>query len=121
MKDIKWTSGETYETDRPADIEKSAERIKVRRNITRETRTDDSKRRSVWAYEYANMTPEQYETYRGQLAQLESPLGQAIAENNTVQMEAAAAIYEEMLLAAESLQAVMEGIAEIYEMEVNRE
>lgn len=46
--EIKWQIGETYETDRPADIEKGTDRVKVRRNIKRETRTVDSTRRKVW-------------------------------------------------------------------------
>ena len=46
--EIKWQIGETYETDRPADVEKGADRVKVRRNIKRETRTVDSTRRKVW-------------------------------------------------------------------------
>ena len=69
--EVKWQIGETYETDRPADIEKGTDRVKVRRNIKRETRTVDSTRRKVWVYEYANMTLAQFDTYKRQLAELE--------------------------------------------------
>lgn len=119
MQEIQWRRGETYETERPADLEKGAERVKVRRNITRETRATDMGTRKVWAYDYANMTLAQYDTYRKQLAELESPLAQLIAENNTQQMEGTAAIYEEMLEMKDTQLAIMEGIAAVYEMGVN--
>lgn len=119
MQQVNWKDGETYETERPADIEKSRDRIKVRRNITRETRTIENEKRKVWAYEYANMTLGQYETYKAQLAELKSPLAQLINENNTQQMEGAAAIYEEMLKMMDNQQAIMEGIAAVYEMGVS--
>ncbi|MCM1217213.1 MAG: hypothetical protein NC548_22160 [Lachnospiraceae bacterium] len=121
MQEVKWKIGETYETERPADIEKGADRVKVRRNITRETRTTENGKRKVWVYEYANMTLAQYDTYKTQLAELESPLAQLIAENNTQQMEGTAAIYEEMLEIRDTQQAIMEGIAAVYEMGVNAE
>lgn len=119
MQEIKWRRGETYETERPADIEKGADRVKARRNIARETRKTDMGTRKVWAYDYANMTLEQYDTYKKQLAELESPLAQLIAENNTSQMEGAAAIYEGTLEISDTQLAIMEGIAAIYEMGVN--
>ena len=121
MQEVKWKNGETYETERPADIEKGADRVKVRRNITRETRTTEDGKRKVWVYEYANMTLAQYDTYKAQLAELESPLAQLIAENNTQQMEGTAALYEEMLEMRDTQQAIMEGIAALYEMGVNVE
>lgn len=119
--EIKWQIGETYETDRPADIEKGADRVKVRRNIKRETRTADSIRRKVWVYEYANMTLAQFDTYKTQLAELESPLAKLITENNTQQLEGTAALYEELLEVKDSQQAIMEGIAAVYEMGVSAE
>jgi len=119
--EVKWQIGETYETDRPADIEKGADRVKVRRNIKRETRTADSTRRKVWVYEYANMTLAQFDTYKAQLAELESPLAQLITENNTQQLEGTAALYEELLEVKDSQQAIMEGIAAVYEMGVSAE
>lgn len=64
MQEVKWKNGETYETERPADIEKGADSVKVRRNITRETRTTENGKRKVWVYEYANMTLAQYDTYK---------------------------------------------------------
>ena len=121
MQVVKWKIGETYETERPADIEKGADRVKVRRNITRETRTTENGKRKVWVYEYANMTLAQYDTYKAQLAELESPLAQLIAENNTQQMEGTAALYEEILEIRDTQQAIMEGIAAVYEMGVNVE
>lgn len=115
MQEVRWKIGETYETERPADIEKGTDRVKVRRNITRETRTTENGKRKVWVYEYANMTLAQYDTYKAQLAELESPLAQLITENNTAQMEAVAELYEATLATQENQQAIMEGIAEIYE------
>lgn len=119
--EVRWQIGETYETDHPADIERGADRVKVRRNIKRETRTVDSTRRKVWVYEYANMTLAQYDTYKRQLAELESPLAQLITENNTQQLEGTAALYEELLEMKDSQQAIMEGIAAVYEMGVSEE
>lgn len=119
--EVKWKIGETYETDRPADIEMGADRVKVRRNIKRETRTADSTRRKVWVYEYANMTLAQFDTYKAQLAELESPLAKLVTENNTQQLEGTAALYEELLEVKDSQQAIMEGIATVYEMGVNAE
>lgn len=121
MQEVKWKIGETYETERPADVEKGADRVKVRRNITRENRTTEDGKRKVWVYEYANMTLAQYDTYKAQLAELESPLAQLITENNMQQMEGTAALYEEMLEMRDTQQAIMEGIAAIYEMGVNVE
>lgn len=119
--EIKWQIGETYETDRPADIEKGADRVKVRRNIKRETRTADSTRRKVWVYEYANMTLAQFDTYKRQLAELESPLAKLITENNIQQLEGTAALYEGLLEMKDTQQAIMEGIAAVYEMGVSAE
>ena len=119
--EVRWQIGETYETDRPADVERGADRVKVRRNIKRETRTVDSTRRKVWAYEYANMTLAQFDTYKQQLAELESPLAQLITENNTQQLEGTAALYEGLLEMKDSQQAIMEGIAAVYEMGVSAE
>lgn len=121
MQVVKWKIGETYETERPADIEKGADRVKVRRNITRETRTTENGKRKVWVYEYANMTLAQYYTYNAELAELESPLAQLIAENNTQQMEGTAALYERILEIEDTQQAIMEGIAAVYEMGVSAE
>ncbi len=119
--EVRWQIGETYETDRPADVERGADRVKVRRNIKRETRTVDSTRRKVWAYEYANMTLAQFDTYKQQLAELESPLAQLITENNIQQLEGTAALYEGLLEMKDSQQAIMEGIAAVYEMGVSAE
>lgn len=119
--EVRWQIGETYETDRPADIERGADRVKVRRNIKRETRTVDSTRRKVWVYEYANMTLAQFDTYKRQLAELESPLAQLITENNIQQLEGTAALYEGLLEMKDTQQAIMEGIAAVYEMGVSAE
>lgn len=119
--EVRWQIGETYETDRPADVERGADRVKVRRNIKRETRTVDSTRRKVWAYEYANMTLAQFDTYKQQLAELESPLAKLITENNIQQLEGTAALYEGLLEVKDSQQAIMEGIAAVYEMGVSAE
>lgn len=121
MQEVKWQIGETYETDRPADIEKGADRVKVRRNIKWETRTVDSTRRKVWVYEYANMTLAQFETYKRQLAELETPLAQLITENNIQQLEGTAALYEGLLEMKDRQQAIMEGIAAIYEKGASKE
>lgn len=118
---LEWKNGETYETDRPAEVERSAQKVKVRRNITRETRTTEDGQRKVWVYEYANMTHEQYETYKEQIAQLDAPIVQMIVENGTAQLEVVAALYEEILTTKENQQAIMEGLAEIYEMGVTAE
>lgn len=120
MQGIEWKTGETYETERPADMEYSAGgRVKVRRNMTRAKRDTDNGSRRVWVYEYANMTTDQYKIYVEQLAQLDTPLALQIAENNTAQMEAVAALYEATLETQENQIAIMEGIAALYEMGVN--
>ena len=38
-----------------------------------------------------------FDTYKAQLAELESPLAKLITENNTQQLEGTAALYEELL------------------------
>ena len=72
-------------------------------------------------YEYASMTLAQFVTYKAQLAELESPLAKLITENNTQQLEGTAALYEELLEVKDSQQAIMEGIAAVYEMGVSAE
>ena len=118
---INWKAGETYETDRPADIERGVAKVKVRRNITRETRTIETGTKRVWVYEYANMTLAQFEEYKKQLAELDTPFAQLVTEHNTMQLEASAALYEQMILAEENQLATLEGLAALYEMGVNVE
>lgn len=118
---INWKAGETYETDRPADIERGAAKVKVRRNITRETRTTETGTKRVWVYEYANMTLAQFEEYKKQLAELDTPFAQLITENNTVLLEATTALYEQQIMAEENQLAILEGLAALYEMGVSVE
>lgn len=112
---LEWKIGETYETDRPADLEIGVKRVKIRKNIRRETRTTQDGKRSVWAYEYADMTPAQYSRYKEELAQLDTPFAQMIRENSMNELEAIADLYEQQIMAQENQQAIMEGIADIYE------
>lgn len=112
---LEWKKGETYENERPADLEIGVERVKVRKNITRATRTTDEGKRKVWEYEFADMTPKQYDEYKEQLAQLDTPFALMIKENNTASLEAIAAIYEAQIKTNENQIAIMEGIATIYE------
>lgn len=121
MQDVEWKNGETYETERPAEIEKGIKFVKVRRNITRENRTVENEKRKAWVYEYADMTLAEYDTYKAQLLELKGPLAQLITENSTQQMEGAAALYEELLEMKDTQQAIMEGIAAVYEMGVGTE
>lgn len=118
---INWKAGETYETDRPADIERGVAKVKVRRNITRETRTTETGTKRVWVYEYANMTQAQFEEYKAQLAELETPFARLMTEHNTMQLEATAVLYEQLIAAEENQMAVLEGLAALYEMGVNVE
>lgn len=118
---INWKAGETYETDRPADIERGVAKVKVRRNITRETRTTETGTKRVWVYEYANMTLAQFEEYKKQLAELDTPFAQLITENNTVLLEATTALYEQQIMAEENQLAILEGLAALYEMGVSAE
>ena len=74
MQQPNWKPGETTETARPEEIIMGTGRIKVRRNITRETRTTETGKQKVWVYEYADMTLAQYEEYAAEVAQLDTPL-----------------------------------------------
>ena len=112
---LEWKTGETYEADRPADIEMGVQKVKVRRNIKRTTRNTDDGRKNVWEYEFADMTPRQYDEYKEQLAQLDQPFAMMIRESNTDTLEAIAAIYEAQIEGNENQIAIMEGIASIYE------
>ena len=94
--------------------------IKVRRNITRETRTTETGKQKVWVYEYADMTLAQYEEYAAEVAQLDTPLARQMQDNATAQLEAVAALYEEVMKTADNQRAIMEGIAEIYEQGENK-
>lgn len=115
MSQLKWKEGETIETDRPADLEIGVLKVKVRRNITRTTRTTDDGKVKVWKYQYCDMTPTQYEKYKEELATLDAPFAQMIKDNNTMQLEAIAEVYEMQLANEESQLVIMEGLAEIYE------
>lgn len=112
---LEWETGETYEAERPADLELGVQKVKVRRNITRATRDTDEGRKKVWEYEFADLTPRQYDEYKEQLAQLDQPFAMMIRQSNTDTLEAIATIYEAQIEAAENQLAIMEGIAEIYE------
>lgn len=113
---LEWKIGETYETERPADLEIGVNRVKVRKSIRKETRQTQDGKRSVWAYEYADMTPGQYSRYKEELAQLDTPFAQMIRENSMNELEAIADLYEQQIAAQENQQAIMEGIADLYEM-----
>lgn len=115
MQQLEWKKGETYEADRPADLEMGVSKVKVRKNITRTTRDTDEGKKKVWEYEFADMTPKQYDEYKDQLAQLDTPFALMIKENNTASLEAIAAIYEAQIEGNENQIAIMEGIAAIYE------
>ena len=110
MQQPNWKPGETTETARPEEIIMGTGRIKVRRNITRETRTTETGKQKVWVYEYADMT----------LAQLDTPLARQMQDNATAQLEAVAALHEEVMKTADNQRAIMEGIAEIYEQGENK-
>lgn len=112
---LDWKKGETYNDERPADLEMGVLKVKVRRNIARATRTTEEGKVKVWEYEFADMTPKQYDEYRAELAQLDAPFALMIKENNTTTLEAIAAIYEAQLSAQENQEAIMEGIAAVYE------
>lgn len=118
MQQLKWRRGETHNTERPADLEMGVQKVKVRKNITRTTRTTDEGKVKVWEYDFADMTPKQYDEYKEQLAQLDAPFAMMIKENNTATLEAIAAIYEAQIAGNENQIAIMEGIATIYEQGV---
>ena len=107
--------GETTETARPEEIIMGTGRIKVRRNITRETRTTETGKQKVWVYEYADMTPAQYETYKDELAQLDTPFAKMITESNAAKLEALAEIYEAQTAQVENQESIMEGLADLYD------
>lgn len=115
MQQFEWKKGETYEADRPADLEMGVSKVKVRKDITRTTRDTDEGRKKVWEYLFADMTPKEYDEYKDQLAQLDTPFALMIKENNTASLEAIAAIYEAQIEGNENQIAIMEGIAAIYE------
>lgn len=108
------------ETARPEEIIMGTGRIKARGNITRETRTTETGKQKVWVYEYADMTLAQYEEYAAEVAQLDTPLARQMQDNATAQLEAVAALYEEVMKTADNQRAIMEGIAEIYEQGENK-
>lgn len=114
---LEWKAGESYEEERPSDLEMGVLKVKVRRNITRTMRNTDEGRKKVWEYEYANLTPKQYEEYKEQLAQLDQPFAMMIKESNSDTLAAVAAIYEAQIEGNENQIAIMEGIASIYERE----
>lgn len=112
---LEWKAGETYEEDRPADIEMGVSKVKVRKNIKRTTRNTDEGRKKVWEYEFADMKPEEYDEYKNQLAQLDQPFALMIKETNTATLEAIAALYETQIEGNENQTAIMEAIAAVYE------
>jgi len=77
-------------------------------------------KQKVWVYEYADMTLAQYEEYAAEVAQLDTPLARQMQDNATAQLEAVAALYEEVMKTADNQRAIMEGIAEIYEQGENK-
>ena len=66
------------------------------------------------------MTLAQYEEYAAEGAQLDTPLARQMQDNATAQLEAIAALYEEVMKTADNQRAIMEGIAEIYEQGENK-
>ena len=115
MQQLEWKKGETYEADRPADLEMGVSKVKVRKDITRTTRDTDEGRKKVWEYLFADMTPKEYDEYKDQLAQLDTPFALMIKENNTASLEAIGASDEAQIEGSENQIASIEGSAAIYE------
>lgn len=107
MIEFQWLPGESMSEEKPEEVIFGNGGVILRRNFCKEERqTEEGEPYKVWVYEYAYLDDDRYERY---------VYHQSAEENNLIQLEANAALYEELLKTQENQQAIMEGLADIYE------
>ena len=107
MTEFQWLPGESMSQKKPEEAVFGNGGVILRRNFRQEERQmENGESYTVWAYDCTYLDDDQYERYL---------YHQSAEENNLIQLEANAAIYEELLKTQENQQAIMEGLADIYE------
>ena len=113
MVQFEWHPGESLQEDKPEEVIFNPDGVILRRNFKKVyIPVEEGEPLTGWTYEYTNLTNSQYERYS---------YYQSEAENDLTQLEASASLYEELLKTQENQQAMMEGLADLYEsnMEVS--
>lgn len=111
---MEWITTEGTQDERPLEVDavSSPSCIYVRRNITQKTKTEDGEKKRVWSYDEAQLTPEEYKEY---LAEQQREGVKKISDQNLIQMDAVAEVYEQNLELQESVYTLMDAVAELYE------
>lgn len=115
---INWRKVEGTQAEKPKelDTESSSRAVYIRKNITQETREQESGESiQVWVYEEAKLSLSEYAQYQKELAECGSLSQQELMESNLVLMGAIADSFEQQLLAGENQLIIMGAIAEIFE------
>lgn len=97
-------------TVKPLSIEFSKNSVYLRRNIVKETRVDETDAETVWyTYEEACLTPDEFNTYTGQLKAVNAINGVNDSDN-------IASILTGQATGDDNQLSIMEAIADLYDL-----
>lgn len=118
MLQINWKPVTGTQERRPEleDKASSPTTVYLRKNIRRTlVQGQNAEAYYVWQYEEAALSQEEYEEYKELVAQIETPAIQSLQEQNGILMAALADLYEKMEKQEETDQAILFGLADLYE------
>lgn len=120
MLQINWKPVTGTQERRPEleDTASSPTTVYLRKNIRRTlVQGQNAEAYYVWQYEEAALSQEEYEEYKELVAQIETPAIQSLQEQNGILMAALADLYEKMEKQEEANQAILFGLADLYEVQ----
>lgn len=118
MLQINWKTVTGTQERRPEleDTASSPTTVYLRKNVRRTLEQgQNAEAHYVWQYEEAALSLEEYEEYKELVAQIETPAIQHLQEQNGILMAALADMYEKMEKQEETNQAILFGLADLYE------
>lgn len=107
---------EGSQSTKPLSIDTNSSKtvVYLRRNVEQITKTDPMSEEEItlWSYEEAVLTLDEYEQYKSEAAAL---LTAKVTDDNISLMEAIVESYEQSMIAQENQITIMEAIADIYD------
>lgn len=107
---------EGSQSTKPLSIDTNSSKtvVYLRRNVEQITKTDPMSEEEItlWSYEEAVLTLDEYEQYKSEAAAL---LTSKVTDDNISLMEAIVESYEQSMIAQENQITIMEAIADIYD------